>query len=108
MRKLEVYRNGILAGILSEEDRKHYVFRYDDVYYNDDRMPAISLTLPKTNKEYLSEVIFPFFSNMVAEGTNLSIQSRYLKIDESDVLKLLAATAIVDSIGAVTFRSINE
>ena len=30
MRRVQVYRNGILAGILTGEDCKHYVFRYDD------------------------------------------------------------------------------
>ena len=104
MRKAEVYRNGILAGILTEEDRNNYSFRYDNTYFNDSKMYAISLTLPKTQQEYHSEHMFPFFSNMVAEGTNLAIQSRYLKIDERDVLSLLAATASRDTIGAVTIK----
>ena len=108
MRKFEVYQNGIYAGILSEEERNHYVFRYNDGYYNNQRMPAISLTLPKTQQEYFSEFLFPFFCNMVAEGNNLAIQCRYLKIDERDVLSLLAATANHDSIGTVTVRSLME
>ena len=33
MRTLEVYRNGILAGMLIEADRKHYIFRYEDNYF---------------------------------------------------------------------------
>lgn len=106
MRKSEVYRNGILAGILLEEDRQHFVFRYEDSYFNDADKPAISLTLPKTQQEYHSEYIFPFFSNMTAEGSNLAIQSSYLKIDEKDVIKLLGATAESDSIGAETVKLI--
>lgn len=106
MRKAGVYRNGILAGILTEEDRNGYSFRYDDAYFNDSNKYAISLTLPKTQQEYRSEHMFPFFSNMVAEGTNLAIQSRYLKIDTRDVLSLLAATASIDTIGAVTVKLI--
>jgi HipA-like protein len=108
MRKAEVYRNGILAGILAEESRNSYSFRYDDAYFNDGNKYAISLTLPKTQQEYRSEYMFPFFSNMVAEGTNLAIQSRYLKIDERDVLSLLAATASRDTIGAVTVKLIDQ
>lgn len=108
MRKAEVYRNGTLAGILTEEDRNGYSFRYDDAYFNDRNKYAISLTLPKTQQEYRSEHMFPFFSNMVAEGTNLAIQSRYLKIDERDVLSLLAATATRDTIGAVTVKLIDQ
>lgn len=106
MRKAEVYRNGILAGVLIEEDRRHFVFRYEDSYFNDPDKPAISLTLPKTQQEYYSEYIFPFFSNMIAEGSNLAIQSIYLKIDERDVIRLLGATAESDSIGAVTVKLI--
>ena len=108
MRKAEVYCNGILAGVLTEENRKSFVFCYDDTYFSDKRMPAISLTLPKSIKEYRSEFLFPFFSNMVAEGANLAIQSRYLKIDERDKLSLLGATANSDSIGAITIKLIEK
>ena len=41
---------------------------------------------------------------MIAEGANLAIQSRYLKIDERDILSLLEATAYSDSIGAITVK----
>lgn len=108
MRKAEVYRNGILAGILTEQSRNSYLFRYDDTYFNDSSKSAISLTLPKTQQEYRSEHIFAFFSNMIAEGANLAIQSRYLKIDERDILSLLDATASSDSIGAVTVKLIPQ
>lgn len=108
MRKAEVYRHGILAGILTEESSNSYAFRYDDAYFNDNSKYSISLTLPKTQQEYRSEQMFPFFSNMVAEGTNLAIQSRYLKIDERDVLSLLAATASTDTIGAVTVKLVEQ
>ena len=68
MRIVEIYRNGILAGLLTEENRKHYTFRYDDNYFMDDSKPAISLTLPKTqkeikqqrNKQYLFRVLHHF------------------------------------------------
>ena len=66
MRKAEIYRNGILAGILTEESRNSYLFRYDDAYFSDSNKYAISLSLPKTQQEYRSDHIFPFFSNMIA------------------------------------------
>jgi hypothetical protein len=31
MRKVAVYRNGIFAGILIEENRKQFVFKYDKI-----------------------------------------------------------------------------
>lgn len=108
MRTAEVYNNGILAGALIEEAPNHYVFRYYDAYFSDLEKPAISLTLPKYQQEYYSDFMFPFFSNLLAEGTNLDIQSRYLKIDERDVLSLLGATAQYDTIGSITIKLIDE
>ena len=104
MRSIEIYRNEILAGILTEENREHFVFRYDDIYFNDTAKPAISLTLPKTQMEYNSEYLFPFFSNMIAEGENKKLQSRLLKIDENDQFGLLMSTATADTIGNITVR----
>jgi HipA-like protein len=106
MRQAEVYRSGILAGILIEENRHHFVFRYDDAYFNDSSKPAISLTLPKTQREYSSEFLFPYFYNMLSEGVNRRLQSTLLKIDEEDNFGLLMATAQYDTIGAVTVKPI--
>lgn len=103
---MEVYRNGILAGTLTEENRQHYVFRYDDNYFNDANKPGISLTMPKTHKEYSSEFLFPFFFNMLSEGVNRKLQSTQLRIDEEDDFGLLAATAQYDTIGAITVKPI--
>ncbi len=108
MRNAEVYCNGILAGILTEEDRHHYKFRYNDAYFFDSSKPAISLTLPKTKQEYSSEFLFPFFANLIAEGYNLKIQCQYLKIDERDVMSLLGATAHRDTIGAITIKMLEK
>jgi serine/threonine-protein kinase HipA len=106
MRAMEIYRNEMLAGILTEASRKHYVFRYDDNYFYDASKPAISLTLPKTQKEYSSEFLFPFFFNMLSEGVNRKLQSTQLRIDEEDHFGLLAATAQHDTIGAITVKPI--
>lgn len=106
MRAMEIYRNGNLAGTLTEENRQHFVFRYDDNYFNDASKPAISLTLPKTQKEYNSEFLFPFFFNMLSEGVNRKLQSTQLRIDEEDNFGLLMATAQYDTIGAVTIKPI--
>lgn len=106
MRKLAIYRNKEFTGILTEEGRGKYIFRYDDVYYNDTLKPAISLTLPKSQQVYESPVLFPFFFNMLSEGVNRQLQSRLLKIDEQDNFGLLSATAQYDTIGAVTVKPI--
>jgi len=106
MRTLQIYRSGILAGLLIEENRKHYVFRYEDQHFLDENKPAVSLTLPKSQKEYTSEYLFPFFFNMLSEGVNRKLQSLQLRIDENDNFGLLAATAQYDTIGAVTVKPI--
>jgi len=104
MRTVAVYRNGILAGQIIEEDRRHYTFRYEDSYFADPTKPAVSLTLPKTQQEYQSGFLFPYFFNMLSEGVNRKLQCKLLKIDEADNFGLLAATAQFDTIGAVTIK----
>ena len=107
MRRAEVYRNKILAGILSETDSRSYSFKYDSGYFNDNSKPGISLTIPKTQLTHTSEHLFPFFYNMLSEGTNRALQSKLLKIDEKDFFGLLLATAQYDTIGAITVKPID-
>lgn len=103
---MEIYRNGVFAGTLTEENRQHFLFTYDDHYFNDTSKPAISLTLPKTQKQYSSKFLFPFFFNMLSEGVNRNLQCTQLQIDEEDDFGLLMATAQYDTIGAVTVKPI--
>lgn len=108
MRKLAIYKNKEYAGTLIEENREKYVFKYDEAYYSDTSKAAVSLTLPKSQQEYHSPVLFPFFFNMLSEGVNRQLQSRMLKIDEQDHFGLLSATAQYDTIGAVTVKPIES
>jgi len=107
MRRAEVYRNSILAGTLSEADSGSYTFTYDSGYYHDNLKPGISLTMPKTQLTYTSEHLFPYFYNMISEGTNRVVQSKQLRIDEKDFFGLLLATAQYDTIGAITVKQID-
>ncbi|MDR0799867.1 MAG: HipA N-terminal domain-containing protein [Dysgonamonadaceae bacterium] len=108
MRKAAIYRNGKLAGFLTEESRDKYFFRYEDTYFVDNLQPSVSLTLPKTQQEYQSEYLFPFFFNMLSEGVNRKLQCTQLRIDENDNFGLLLATAQQDTIGAITVKPIEE
>ncbi|MEZ4963057.1 MAG: HipA N-terminal domain-containing protein [Saprospiraceae bacterium] len=103
---MEIYRNGTLAGTLTEENRQRFVFRYDDNYFSNANKPAISLTLPKTQKEYSSRFLFPCFFNMLSEGVNRKLQCTQLHLDEEDNFGLLMATAQYDTIGAITVKPI--
>ncbi len=104
MRSVEVYRNGVPAGILTEVNRKRYIFRYNREYIlNADNSP-VSLTLPVTGEEYTSEYLFPFFYNLLSEGVNKKLQCRHLHIDEDDHFGLLMAAAQYDTTGAVNVK----
>src|SRR4030043_1268464 len=104
MRHAEVYRNGILAGTLTENDNRTFEFMYDSSYFNDNSKPGISLTLPKKQMIYKADRLFPFFYNMLSEGSNRSVQLRQLKIDRKDFFGLLMATAQYDTIGEITIK----
>ena len=105
MRLLDVYLNDTKAGLLIEEHPgSGYIFRYDDDYLNAGN-PAVSVTMPTRRREYRSQHLFPFFTNMLPEGGNRRAICRMLKIDEQDFFGLLSAMADQDFIGAVNVRS---
>lgn len=106
MRQAQVYCNDVLAGMLTETDSGKYIFCYDDSFLMDEKQTAISLTLPKSQRKFCSETLFPFFFNMLSEGANKAIQCRTLKIDEDDAFGLLLATAHTDTIGAITVKKL--
>ena len=85
-----------------------FVFHYLDTWFNNDRKPAISLTLPKKQQEYKSVTLFSFFFNMLPEGTNKQSVCFQNRIDEKDDFGLLLITAANDTIGAVTVEKIDN
>lgn len=101
MRKAFVYRNGEITGTLIQNSPENYKFVYDDSWYANSKQPAISLTLPKSQKVFKSNYLFPFFFNMLSEGINKELQCRQLKIDEKDYFGLLLATASNETVGAI-------
>ena len=106
MRKAQVYRNGILVGEVIQHHAKKYEFIYDDGFYLTAYYPAISLTMPKTQKVYESDILFPCLFNLISEGVNRKLQCRQLQIDENDDFGILLATANDDTIGALTIKPI--
>ena len=112
MRKAAIYRNGVLAGILTEVDRQHFVFKYDDTYFQEAIQPAISLTLPKNQKEYNSEFLFPFFFNMLSEGVNRKLQCTQLRnhvrkfIKDDSNIKIWSPSYFLDLIEKLKFAHV--
>lgn len=106
MRQAEVLYKNDLAGLLTQLDNGSFVFRYHDTWFNDSSKPSISLTLPKKKQEYESEFLFPFFYNMLPEGSNKQLVCFEFRIDASDDFGLLLTTAKYDTIGAVKIKKV--
>ena len=104
-RQAAVFVNERRAGVLRQEPGR-YVFEYAAEYLSAPEQPAVSLSLPKSQRVYISPVLFPFFAGLLAEGTNHSLQTRALQLDEHDDFSLLLATADRQTIGAVTVREL--
>ncbi|RXM44164.1 HipA N-terminal domain-containing protein [Flavobacterium sp. YO64] len=101
MRKAEILYKDRPAGILTQHDDGSFTFKYHNHWIEDLNAPAISLTLPKSDATYKSDFLFPFFYNMLPEGSNKQIVCRHNKIDRNDYFGILMTTAKNDSIGAV-------
>jgi serine/threonine-protein kinase HipA len=89
------------AGILTQHDDGSFLFRYHNAWVVDKNKQSISLTLPKSEKEFQSKFLFPFFYNMLPEGSNKQVVCKLNRIDMDDYFGLLTTTAKNDSIGAV-------
>ena len=96
----KVYCCDTFAGTLAQ-DAEGFTFRYDDTYFSNSSLPDISATLPKTQVEHRSKVLFPFFFGLLAEGVQKERQCRELKIDERDHFTRLLETSAYGAIGAV-------
>lgn len=101
MRQADVLYKKESAGLLTQLDNGSFVFRYHNNWFQESSKPAISLTLPKSQQEYHSEYLFPFFYNMLPEGSNKQTVCFELRIDTKDYFGLLLTTARYDTIGAI-------
>ena len=108
MRKVVILYKGEAAGILTQHDDGAFTFRYNDAWMADSSKPGISLTLPKSQPEYNSQYLFPFFYNMLPEGANKEVVCKLMRIDPDDYFGLLITTAQSDTIGAVRILKIEQ
>ena len=93
-----------LAGVLTE-DENGFHFQYDQAYLNRKEAEPISLTLPLSEKQYESMVLFPFFDGLIPEGWLLDIAQKNWKLDPRDRMEILLKTC-QDCIGAVSVEEI--
>lgn len=101
MRRAKILYKNQEAGMLTQHDNGSFTFKYNDSWINDTTKPAISLTLPKSQQEYHSDFLFPFFYNMLSEGSNKQIVCKLNRLDSNDSFGLLLTTARNDNIGAI-------
>ena len=102
MRQAKILYKDEEAGLLIQHDDGAFTFHYNEPWLEDRSKPSISLTLPKMKKEYHSKFLFPFFYNMLPEGSNRQVVCKHNRIDTDDYFGLLMTIAKNDSIGAVT------
>jgi serine/threonine-protein kinase HipA len=107
MKRGKVYYNHVFAGTLMQLSDGTYVFEYDTDYLYSSSYPAISVHFPKSQARFQSNILFPFFFNMLSEGANRRLQLQANKINDHDYLDLLIHTAFNETIGAVTVGPIS-
>lgn len=109
MRECRVMVHGNCAGILTELDNpKGYQFIYDENYLERKDSEPVCLAMPLSKEVYSSEHLFPYFSNLLAEGENRALQSSVLHLDYDDDFGFLLETATCDTVGAVTIERIDN
>ena len=104
MKKAKVYMYDKLAGVLTE-DENGFHFGYDQSYLKSESAEPISLTLPLSDKEYESNVMFPFFDGLIPEGWLLEIAQKNWKLNPRDRMEILLKTCH-DCVGAVSIEEI--
>jgi HipA-like protein len=107
MRRANVFCRGRLAGLL-EKTPEGYRFQYVPEYLQNPKCPAISLSFPKRETAFQSDVLFPFFFGLLAEGDNKALQCRILRIDENDHFTRLLKTCANETIGGVTVEEVSS
>lgn len=98
MEKIKVCLHNELAGELSY-DGEVFQFDYDENYEG----MAISLSLPKEQKTFRSNVLFPYFKNLVPAGNGIKTPEKQWD-KESEVKLFRSLPNVKNLIGAISFR----
>lgn len=106
MRQGRVFVDNRFAGIIQETDEMQYIFTYSPDYLGETAPRPVSVTMPLRPEPYISDILFPFFFNLLSEGENREAQSQLLHIDKHDDFGFLLATAHSETIGNVTVKGI--
>ena len=107
MKLLVKYKGKYSAGLLWR-DETGYHFEYDDEFLSNENTFPISVNMPKVQKKYNSNKLFPNFQSMLSEGFNRALQCKALGIDIEDDWNLLIYTCQKNTIGAITIEKAEE
>ena len=108
MQKGKVYRNGTAIGTLMLDDEGQYTFAYSYGYLQSVNALAISVNFPLQEETFISDELFPFFFNMLSEGSTKKLQCRTLRIDEDDHFTRLLKTTGSNTIGSITIKEMSK
>ncbi len=106
MKQAKIFMYDYPAGTLTENENG-YTFVYDAGYLATKNAEPVSLTLPLTDRPFVSNVLHPFFDGLIPEGWLLDIAEKNWKIDDRDRMSLLLACC-KDCIGTVSVQPIEE
>ena len=108
MQQAKVYRHGEEIGLLQKDDAGAYSFQYASGYLQNEEALSISVHFPLRKEVFHSDILFPFFFNLLAEGSIKEMQCRELKIDPEDHFTRLIQTTEFNTIGAITLQEVPD
>ena len=103
MKRAVVLLRGIKTGILTE-DEHGYTFEYDTDYLMSDKLEAVSLTLPLSDKPYRDKVLFPFFDGLIPEELALALNGKKRKIKKTDFIASMQSSGLDEKVIENIFR----
>jgi serine/threonine-protein kinase HipA len=107
MRTAEIFYHDTLAGILTETNEGHFIFKYDEKYIVNHPDQFLTFTMPVTKYPYQDKHLFSFFEGLIPEGWLLDIARTHYKINPNDRMGLLLACC-QNCIGAVSVKPLNK
>jgi serine/threonine-protein kinase HipA len=89
--RLDVYLRDDLVGRLWLDERRRFVFQYEEKWLEMHGAMPLSLSLPLRGQSFLDDVARPFFSNLLPEAEIRRVIARRLRISEKNDFALLKA-----------------
>jgi serine/threonine-protein kinase HipA len=68
MKNLNVFFEGQLVGVFSQNEELVHSFKYDEAWLNDESSFPISISMPLSNEAFGNKITLSFFENLLPEG----------------------------------------